>query len=203
MSSNLRIVGAIDEAQIGRLQAGQQVDIRVDAHPDCVFQGVIDRVSPLGNGKETSSVVTGSGVMVTSRLFGSKLGPSSATVEILHLLEVQAIRSIVIAKVRTDANALGQLVGPPGLRARRFEPTPPEASFSSPTTAGTPSPAALFACSTATPRRSSACSSRRRRGAEATVARSFAPWRNGLARWDVAESSSTRQPPSKRRRACT
>jgi multidrug resistance efflux pump len=31
--SNLRIVGAIDEAQIGRLQAGQQVDIRVDATP--------------------------------------------------------------------------------------------------------------------------------------------------------------------------
>jgi len=117
--SNLRIVGAIDEAQIGRLQAGQQVDIRVDAHPDCVFQGVIDRVSPLGNGKETSSVVTGSGVMVTSRLFGSKLGPSSATVEILHLLEVQAIRRIVIAKVRTDANAIGQLVGPPGLLGQR------------------------------------------------------------------------------------
>lgn len=54
--SNLRIIGAIDEAQIGRVAAGQRVDIRVDAHPDRVFQGVVDRVSPLG--KETSSVVT-------------------------------------------------------------------------------------------------------------------------------------------------
>lgn len=54
--SNLRIIGAIDEAQIGRVSAGQRVDIRVDAHPDRVFQGVVDRVSPLG--KETSSVVT-------------------------------------------------------------------------------------------------------------------------------------------------
>lgn len=54
--SNLRIVGAIDEAQIGRVEVGQRVDIRVDAHNDKIFKGVVDRVSPLG--KETSSVVT-------------------------------------------------------------------------------------------------------------------------------------------------
>ncbi|WP_437949356.1 efflux RND transporter periplasmic adaptor subunit [Sorangium sp. So ce296] len=54
--SNLRIVGAIDEAQIGRVAPGQRVDIRVDAYGDRVFQGVVDRVSPLG--KEVSSVVT-------------------------------------------------------------------------------------------------------------------------------------------------
>jgi HlyD family secretion protein len=54
--SNLRIVGAIDEAQIGRVAVGQRVEIRVDAYADRVFQGVVDRVSPLG--KEASSVVT-------------------------------------------------------------------------------------------------------------------------------------------------
>ncbi|WP_437573343.1 efflux RND transporter periplasmic adaptor subunit [Sorangium sp. So ce887] len=54
--TNLRIVGAIDEAQIGRVAPGQRVDIRVDAYGDRVFQGVVDRVSPLG--KEVSSVVT-------------------------------------------------------------------------------------------------------------------------------------------------
>lgn len=54
--TNLRIVGAIDEAQIGRVAVGQRVDIRVDAHNDKIFKGVVDRVSPLG--KETSSVVT-------------------------------------------------------------------------------------------------------------------------------------------------
>ncbi|MGK3992913.1 efflux RND transporter periplasmic adaptor subunit [Sorangium sp. So ce1024] len=54
--SNLRIIGAIDEAQIGRVAPGQRVEIRVDAYGDRVFQGVVDRVSPLG--KETSSVVT-------------------------------------------------------------------------------------------------------------------------------------------------
>ncbi|AUX24009.1 hemolysin D [Sorangium cellulosum] len=54
--SNLRIIGAIDEAQIGRVAPGQRVEIRVDAYGDRVFQGVVDRVSPLG--KEASSVVT-------------------------------------------------------------------------------------------------------------------------------------------------
>jgi HlyD family secretion protein len=54
--TDLRIVGAIDEAQIGRVSVGQRVEIRVDAHTDKVFKGVVDRVSPLG--KETSSVVT-------------------------------------------------------------------------------------------------------------------------------------------------
>lgn len=54
--ANLRIIGAIDEAQIGRVAVGQRVDIRVDAYADRVFQGVVDRVSPLG--KEESSVVT-------------------------------------------------------------------------------------------------------------------------------------------------
>lgn len=54
--SKLRIVGAIDEAQIGRVAVGQRVDIRVDAYGDRVFRGEVDRVSPLG--KEVSSVVT-------------------------------------------------------------------------------------------------------------------------------------------------
>lgn len=54
--SDLRIVGSIDEAQISRVAPEQKVDIRVDAYPERVFKGVVDRVSPLG--VETSSVVT-------------------------------------------------------------------------------------------------------------------------------------------------
>jgi HlyD family secretion protein len=54
--TDLRIVGSIDEAQIGRVAVGQRVEIRVDAYADRVFQGVVDFVSPLG--KEVSSVVT-------------------------------------------------------------------------------------------------------------------------------------------------
>ncbi len=54
--SDLRIIGAIDEAQISRVKPGQAVEIRVDAYPDRVFEGKVERVSPLG--KEASSVVT-------------------------------------------------------------------------------------------------------------------------------------------------
>jgi RND family efflux transporter MFP subunit len=54
--TDLRIIGAIDEAQIGRVAPDQPVEIRVDAYPDRVFEGRVERVSPLG--KEVSSVVT-------------------------------------------------------------------------------------------------------------------------------------------------
>jgi HlyD family secretion protein len=54
--SDLRVIGSIDEAQIGRVKPGQSVEIRVDAYPSQVFKGTVDRVSPLG--VETSSVVT-------------------------------------------------------------------------------------------------------------------------------------------------
>lgn len=54
--SDLRVVGAIDEAQIGRVRVGQRVVIRVDAYPEREFGGTVSRVSPLGTA--TNSVVT-------------------------------------------------------------------------------------------------------------------------------------------------
>lgn len=54
--SDLRVVGAIDEAQIGRVAVDQKVTIRVDAYPERTFEGKVFRVSPLGVTK--SNVVT-------------------------------------------------------------------------------------------------------------------------------------------------
>lgn len=54
--TDLRVVGQIDEAQIGRVAVGQTVEIRVDAYPERTFTGRVDRVAPLGT--ETSNVVT-------------------------------------------------------------------------------------------------------------------------------------------------
>lgn len=54
--TDLRVVGKIDEAQIGRVVVGQPVAIRVDAYPDREFSGRVDRVAPLGT--EASNVVT-------------------------------------------------------------------------------------------------------------------------------------------------
>lgn len=54
--SALTVVGALDEADVGRVDEGQQVQIRVDAWPRRAFSGVVDTLSPLG--VETSNIVT-------------------------------------------------------------------------------------------------------------------------------------------------
>jgi RND family efflux transporter MFP subunit len=80
--SDLRIIGAIDEAQIGRVAPNQSVEIRVDAYPDRVFEGRVERVSPLG--KEVSSVVTFDVEIVVSDKSSSLLRSGmSADVEIV------------------------------------------------------------------------------------------------------------------------
>ena len=53
---DLRVVGDLDEAQVGRVREGQDVSITVDAFPDRAFAGRVERVSPLG--ETTSNVVT-------------------------------------------------------------------------------------------------------------------------------------------------
>jgi HlyD family secretion protein len=54
--SDLRIIATVDEAQISRIAKGQRVDISVDTYGDRTFQGVVERVSPLG--VDVSSVIT-------------------------------------------------------------------------------------------------------------------------------------------------
>ena len=54
--SDLRVVGEIDEAQVGKVNPDQDVTIRVDAYPTRQFTGRVERVSPLG--QETSNIVT-------------------------------------------------------------------------------------------------------------------------------------------------
>ncbi|MFO0615781.1 MAG: efflux RND transporter periplasmic adaptor subunit [Polyangiaceae bacterium] len=54
--SKLRVIGSIGEALVAKVSPEQGVDIRVDAFPNRVFKGVVDRVSPLGT--EVSNVVT-------------------------------------------------------------------------------------------------------------------------------------------------
>jgi HlyD family secretion protein len=54
--ADLRVVGDLDEAQVGRVREGQDVTIAVDAFSDRTFAGRVERVSPLG--ETTSNVVT-------------------------------------------------------------------------------------------------------------------------------------------------
>lgn len=53
---DLRVVAQIDEAQVSKVQKDQPVQIRVDAYPDRVFEGVVEAVAPLG--QNVSNVVT-------------------------------------------------------------------------------------------------------------------------------------------------
>ncbi|MBI5489433.1 MAG: efflux RND transporter periplasmic adaptor subunit [Deltaproteobacteria bacterium] len=53
---DLRVIGDLDEAQVGQVLERQEVTIRVDAYPDRSFAGTVRRVSPLG--EEVSNIVT-------------------------------------------------------------------------------------------------------------------------------------------------
>lgn len=62
--SDLRVVGALDEAQVGKVLAGQPVRFVVDAYPDRSFEGRVHLVSPLGT-VDTNVVVFDVEVLVT------------------------------------------------------------------------------------------------------------------------------------------
>jgi HlyD family secretion protein len=80
--SELRVIGAIDEAQIGQVNVGQDVAIRVSAFPEQVFEGRVERVSPLG--RESSNVVTFDvEIVVTDENASSLRSGMSADLEIV------------------------------------------------------------------------------------------------------------------------
>lgn len=79
--SDLRVIGAIDEAQIGRVAVAQPVKIRVDAYPERTFVGRVERVSPLG--QMLQNVVTFDvEIIVTDPEAGRLRSGMSADVEI-------------------------------------------------------------------------------------------------------------------------
>lgn len=97
--ADLRVIGAIDEAQIGSVAVGQAVQIRVDAFRDAVFTGRVERVSPLGT--NASNVVTFDvEIVVTDERAGQLRSGMSADVEIVTsqqtnvlLIPLTAVRS--------------------------------------------------------------------------------------------------------------
>lgn len=101
--SDLRIIGAIDEAQIGKVAKGQDVDIRVDAYPERVFKGNVERISPLG--KTASNVVTFDVEIIVEDENASLLRSGmSADVEIVTKIE-QGVLLIPLTAVQSSGNA--------------------------------------------------------------------------------------------------
>lgn len=54
--SVMHVLGALDEADVGRVKSKQEVQIKVDAYPDRLFEGRVAAIAPLG--KSESNVVT-------------------------------------------------------------------------------------------------------------------------------------------------
>ncbi|MBN1652246.1 MAG: efflux RND transporter periplasmic adaptor subunit [Deltaproteobacteria bacterium] len=54
--AKLYVVGSLDEANVGKVKPGQEVEITVDAYGNRMFRGRVERVSPLGT--TTSNIVT-------------------------------------------------------------------------------------------------------------------------------------------------
>ena len=97
--NDLRVIGQLDEAQIGRVEVGQDVTFRVDAHPDRAFTGRVQRVSPLGV-IDTNVVVFDVEIVVTDPEVALLRSGMSADVEIVTarhedalLVPLTAIRS--------------------------------------------------------------------------------------------------------------
>ncbi len=80
--TELRVIGAIDEAQVGRVATEQAVVVRVDAYPDRSFAGKVSRVSPLGK-METSVVTFDVEIVITDDDRGLLRSGMSADVEIV------------------------------------------------------------------------------------------------------------------------
>lgn len=62
--SDLRMIGQLDESQVGTVTVGQEVTFRVDAYATRTFTGRVHRVSPLGV-EESSVVVFDVEILVT------------------------------------------------------------------------------------------------------------------------------------------
>lgn len=97
--STLYVVGALDEADVGRVHVGDAVTIHVDAFGDRTFDGKVERISPLG--VEESNVVTFDvDVLVTDKDGGLLRPGMNADLEVVTdrhenalLVPVLAIRS--------------------------------------------------------------------------------------------------------------
>ncbi len=101
--SDLRMIGQLDESQIGVVSAGQEVTFRVDAYPDRTFHGVVNRVSPLGTA-QSNVVVFDVEIRVTDPAAELLRSGMSADAEIVTAHETNVI-AVPLAAIRTRGGA--------------------------------------------------------------------------------------------------
>ncbi|MCH5232694.1 MAG: efflux RND transporter periplasmic adaptor subunit [Muribaculaceae bacterium] len=101
---NMRVVGNVDEADIGQVKVGQHVSFTVDAYPDDIFNGTVTQVRL--NPTTTSNVVTYE-VIVNAPNPDLKLIPGMTANLTIYTLELDDILAVP-------------------LKALKFEPLPKE-----------------------------------------------------------------------------
>lgn len=112
---NMRVVGNVDEADIGQVKTGQHVSFTVDAYPNDVFEGTVTQVRL--NPTTTSNVVTYE-VIVDAPNPDLKLIPGMTANLTIYTLELNDVLAVP-------------------LKALKFEPVPDEEE------SGLPKPVAL------------------------------------------------------------
>lgn len=101
---NMQVVGNVDEADIGQVKVGQNVNFTVDAYPDDVFSGTVTQVRL--NPTTTSNVVTYE-VIVNAPNPDLKLIPGMTANITIYTLELDDVIAVP-------------------LKALKFDPLPPE-----------------------------------------------------------------------------
>jgi HlyD family secretion protein len=110
--SKLQVIVKLDEAGIGAVAAGQDVRIRVDAFPDRVFSGLVERITPLGV-SEANIVTFDVNVRITDRAAHLLLPGMSTDVEIVTALhdDVLLIPSAALRRAPRARNGNGAGAG--------------------------------------------------------------------------------------------
>jgi HlyD family secretion protein len=112
--SILHVLGSLDEADVGRVKAKMDVQIRVDAFPERTFEGKVAAIAPLG--KNESNVVTFDlDVIVTDKKAAMLMPGMSADLQVI-VNKVEDTLIVPVTAVRAEGrkqsvqNAAGETI---------------------------------------------------------------------------------------------
>lgn len=98
--SVLHVLGSLDEADVGRVKARQDVQIKVDAYPERMFEGKVAAISP--QGKSESNVVTFDlDVVITDKKFSMLKPGMSADLQVI-VNKVEDTLIVPVTAVRAE-----------------------------------------------------------------------------------------------------
>ncbi len=105
--SAMKVSAAVNQVDIAQVQAGQTGDIRLDAYPDLVFPGKVERISLISSSDADSKKIRFFSVMVSIQGKNPKLLPDLTAAVDVHL---QSLNNVLIvpreAIIRQNGQAL-------------------------------------------------------------------------------------------------